>query len=59
MLRATLGQHELDDLRANQAGIKELLKEIIDSATEPWGVSPTSAASSRGRQADEQQRRVQ
>jgi regulator of protease activity HflC (stomatin/prohibitin superfamily) len=38
-LRATLGQHELDDLLANQAAINELLKEIIDAATEPWGVS--------------------
>src|ERR1019366_5583144 len=38
-LRVTLGQHELDDLLANQAAINELLKQIIDSATEPWGVN--------------------
>ena len=38
-LRATLGQHELDDLLANQAAINELLKQIIDSATEPWGIN--------------------
>ena len=38
-LRATLGQHELDDLLANQAAINELLKQIIDAATEPWGVN--------------------
>jgi regulator of protease activity HflC (stomatin/prohibitin superfamily) len=38
-LRATLGQHELDDLLANQAVINELLKQIIDAATEPWGVN--------------------
>ena len=38
-LRAMLGQHELDDLLANQAAINELLKQIIDSATEPWGVN--------------------
>ena len=37
-LRATLGQHDLDDLLANQATINELLKGIIDSGTEPWGV---------------------
>jgi regulator of protease activity HflC (stomatin/prohibitin superfamily) len=37
-LRATLGQHELDDLLANQGAINEQLKEIIDSATEPWGI---------------------
>ncbi len=38
-LRATLGRHELDDLLANQAAINELLKELIDAATEPWGVT--------------------
>jgi len=38
-LRATLGQHELDDLLANQAAINDLLKQIIDAATEPWGVT--------------------
>ena len=37
-LRATLGRHELDDLLANQRAINEQLKEIIDAATEPWGV---------------------
>jgi regulator of protease activity HflC (stomatin/prohibitin superfamily) len=37
-LRATLGQHELDDLLANQRAIDEQIKEIIDAATEPWGV---------------------
>ena len=38
-LRATLGQHELDDLLGNQAAINELLKQIIDAATEPWGIN--------------------
>ena len=38
-LRATLGQHELDDLLANQTAINELLKQMIDAATEAWGVS--------------------
>ena len=38
-LRATIGQHELDELLANQAAINELLKQIIDAGTEPWGVS--------------------
>ena len=38
-LRATLGQHDLDDLLANQATINELLKQIIDSGTEPWGIN--------------------
>ncbi|HLY50669.1 MAG TPA: slipin family protein, partial [Solirubrobacteraceae bacterium] len=38
-LRATLGQHDLDDLLANQATINELLKQIIDKGTEPWGIN--------------------
>jgi regulator of protease activity HflC (stomatin/prohibitin superfamily) len=38
-LRATLGQHDLDDLLANQATINELLKQIIDAGTEPWGIN--------------------
>jgi len=38
-LRTTLGQHDLDDLLANQARINDLLKQIIDSATEPWGIN--------------------
>ncbi len=38
-LRATLGQHELDDLLANQAAINQLLQRIIDAGTVAWGIS--------------------
>ncbi len=38
-LRATLGQHELDSLLANQTAINELLKQMIDAGTEPWGIN--------------------
>jgi len=38
-LRTTLGQHDLDDLLGNQATINELLKQIIDSGTEAWGIN--------------------
>ncbi len=38
-LRATLGQHDLDDLLGNQAAINELLKRTIDASTEAWGVN--------------------
>jgi regulator of protease activity HflC (stomatin/prohibitin superfamily) len=37
-LRATIGRHDLDDVLANQAAINEQLKQIIDTATEPWGI---------------------
>jgi regulator of protease activity HflC (stomatin/prohibitin superfamily) len=38
-LRATLGQHDLDNLLANQSAINDLLKQTIDAATEPWGIN--------------------
>jgi len=38
-LRTTLGQHDLDELLANQARINDLLKQIIDSGTEAWGIN--------------------
>jgi regulator of protease activity HflC (stomatin/prohibitin superfamily) len=38
-LRTTLGQHDLDDLLANQATINELLKQLIDAGTEAWGIN--------------------
>jgi len=37
-LRATLGQHELDDLLANRMQINSQLQLQIDEATEPWGI---------------------
>jgi len=41
-LRAALGQHELDELLANQDKINEQLKTQIDAATEAWGVQVVS-----------------
>ena len=37
-LRATLGQHELDDLLANRDRINTQLQLQIDHSTEPWGI---------------------
>ena len=45
-LRATLGQHELDDLLANQAAINELLQQTIDASTSR-GASPWSRSRQR------------
>jgi len=41
-LRATLGQHELDDLLANRVQINTQLQIQIDEATEPWGIQVVS-----------------
>ncbi|MGD2058873.1 MAG: slipin family protein [Anaerolineales bacterium] len=37
-LRNVVGQSELDDLLANREEINHNLQQIIDEATEPWGV---------------------
>lgn len=40
-LRNVVGQSELDDLLANREEINNKLQQIIDEATEPWGVKVT------------------
>jgi regulator of protease activity HflC (stomatin/prohibitin superfamily) len=37
-LRSVLGQHELDDLLSQRDKLNEMLRQIIDDATDPWGV---------------------
>ncbi|MGA2141423.1 MAG: slipin family protein [Brevinematales bacterium] len=37
-LRSVLGQSELDDLLAQREKINSRLQEIIDQATDPWGI---------------------
>ncbi len=41
-LRSVLGQSELDELLAHRDRINELLRQIIDDHTEPWGVQVTA-----------------
>lgn len=40
-LRSVLGQSDLDELLAHRDRINELLRQIIDEHTEPWGVQVT------------------
>jgi len=41
-LRSVLGQVELDDLLAEREKINHELQEILDTATDPWGVKVTT-----------------
>lgn len=40
-LRSVLGQYQMDDLLASRDKINHALQEILDKATEPWGVKVT------------------
>src|SRR5213075_3532622 len=37
-LRSVLGQHVLDELLSEREKINAILQEIIDEATQPWGI---------------------
>src|SRR5216117_2940445 len=37
-LRSVLGQHQLDELLSEREKINAILQEIIDEATQPWGI---------------------
>ncbi|MCL0060675.1 slipin family protein [Dehalococcoidia bacterium] len=41
-LRSVLGQHELDELLSQREMVNEMLRGIIDDATDPWGIKVTS-----------------
>ncbi len=41
ILRSVLGQHELDEMLAKRTELNDILKTLLDDATDPWGVKVT------------------
>jgi regulator of protease activity HflC (stomatin/prohibitin superfamily) len=67
-LRAVLGQHSLDELLAERDKINEILQDIIDTHTAPWGIKisvvevkdvelPTTMQRAMARQAEAERER--
>jgi regulator of protease activity HflC (stomatin/prohibitin superfamily) len=42
ILRSVLGEHELDEMLSKRTELNEKLKELLDVATDPWGIKVTA-----------------
>jgi regulator of protease activity HflC (stomatin/prohibitin superfamily) len=41
ILRSVLGQHDLDEMLSKRSKLNEILKQLLDEATDPWGIKVT------------------
>lgn len=42
VLRSVPGQHELDDMLSRRGELDDVLRKILDEATDPWGITTTA-----------------
>lgn len=42
ILRSILGQHELDEILSKRSELNEILKDLLDADTDPWGIKVTA-----------------
>ncbi len=42
VLRSVLGQHDLDEMLSKRADLGVILRQLLDDATDPWGVKVTA-----------------
>jgi len=42
ILRSVLGQHELDEMLSKRAELGKILQQLLDVATDPWGIKVTA-----------------
>ena len=42
ILRSILGKHDLDEILSNRSALNEMLRELLDEATDPWGIKVTT-----------------
>lgn len=42
ILRSVLGQHELDEMLSKRAELGLVLRQLLDEATDPWGIKVTA-----------------
>ncbi len=42
LLRSVLGEHELDEMLSKREELNQILRKLLDDATDPWGIKVTA-----------------